>query len=64
MADSDPAVQWWENDPRSPGNLERTDIQHWRLDAVYPELTHAIAVGYFSPDCGDYARPMFEVLPQ
>ncbi|AZM51820.1 hypothetical protein DMA15_03815 [Streptomyces sp. WAC 01529] len=61
MVDSNPAVQWWEDDPESPGNLERCEISYSVPNKYIPELEDDITPGQ---DSGGFSRPMFEVLPQ
>ncbi|QES45193.1 hypothetical protein DEJ49_33165 [Streptomyces venezuelae] len=61
MTASDPAVEWWETDPDSPGNLERCEIEFRDPVIRYPEL---VVVTAFGCDSGVYTRPMFEVMSQ
>lgn len=65
MAASNPAVEWWETDPQSPGRLERCDIQFTKRcdpNCDMAELTVIAAAG--ADWSGVYTRPMFEVLHQ
>lgn len=61
MAAHDPAVDWWENDPRSPGRLSECDIALVRLCPEYPEL---LLSSPLSALVGLVVRPMFQVLDQ
>ncbi|WP_055566031.1 hypothetical protein [Streptomyces atriruber] len=61
MADSDPAVQWWETDPDSPGNLSECDIEYAKPCPDNPGLAYLCVR---DGEAGLMVRPMFEVLPQ
>lgn len=65
MAANDPAVEWWETDPESPGRLEHCDIEFTKRcdpSCDMAEFTVFTATGATWFDT--YTRPMFEVLPQ
>lgn len=63
MAVSNPALEWWETAPDSPGNLSRCEIGFivpCDPSADMAELTIITAVGTSWIDV--WSRPMFEVL--
>lgn len=63
MADSDPALEWWETAPDSPGNLSRCEtefIVSGEPGTDMAELTIVVAVGTSWTNV--WSRPMFEVL--
>lgn len=62
MAASNPAVEWWETDPESPGNLMLCEIAGYSRYLDCPELIFPAANGW--NEDAVVSRPMFEVLPQ
>lgn len=63
MADSDPAIEWWETAPESPGRLSQCDIGFTKPCDPSADMADFAITTATGATWGDvYARPMFEVL--